>query len=571
MGDVVIDIRSLKREVNAEHKKSGVSAGMQKIEHVVVLMLENRGFDHFMGMLYRPDQFDGLNHVPCKPKERKEKLRLALKPNEKDRHEELSMFEGLSGMSEEQLKALANPFDFSKYDFPGRAYGRDPFKIVGADVKGTVPLRIGARAANVPSVNPHEDFVHIFEDMYYGTGTDDSFKIPKLFEKMKRRADRDKLIKKDGQYRVPGMKGFVQNFGDGISHHTHKHETTRDVLDQILDIYTPDQLPMMSFLARHYAVSDLWFCSVPSQTNTNRAFWTSGSARGLVTNNFYDPFWKTPKDTHSDQLPADDGEKTCRTLFDALEENGVSWRYYSSMNYPFGSYLYFSLMYPQFADTKYSKNVPMIAQFFKDAQKGQLPAVSYIEPRWGGGPAWSYVRQEMIPRAVGNEFHPVADTICGELFVKQVYDAISQSPNWNSTLLVITFDENGGTYDHLPPWPALSTGRDYAPRVGQGKVQYGATLTSPLRVLASGADVGSDVFVDKFAEEWEKGDSMANRIAQASGATGGAGSQFGFGFDVYGVRVPTLLISPLIRPNTIFRSPTQVPFDHTSIISTILK
>lgn len=77
--------------------------------------------------------------------------------------------------------------------------------------------------------------------------------------------------------------------------------------------------------------------------------------------------------------------------------------------------------------------------------------------------------------------------------------------------MVITFDENGGTYDHMPPWDAVPTGRE--PEV----------------------------------------------------------VQFGFELDCYGVRVPTLLISKHIKPGTIVRSPTAVPFDHTSIIATILE
>jgi len=330
---------------------------------------------------------------------------------------------------------------------------------------------------------------------------------------------REKRLKgPDGKYIVPKMKGWPQNYCDGILHH---HDDPGMILrkehvSEILDMYLPDQLPVMSGLARNYAVSDLWFCSVPSQTNTNRAFWIVGSAAGLVTNDWDPVLKRMDKVKHfaADRLP----EGLNRSLFDVLEENQVDWGYYWSMKWPpkfcpEGS-CYLTNMCPRFLHPKYEDNLRNIEDFFRDLKQDKLKTVTYLEPYWGGGGFW--FTSDGTKRGVGNEFHPVQDVFNGEFFVKRVHDALAKSGKWESTLLVITFDENGGTYDHFPPWPATPPGR-----------------------------------------EPEKDGKLA--------------TQFGFKFDCYGVRVPTLLISSHIKPQTLFRPDTEVPFDHTSIIATILK
>src|SRR6266850_1302601 len=463
------------------------------IEHVVVLMLENRGFDHFLGYLYE-GKTQPSNNYPREPK---------------GKHAKLGRFVGMEGLNP------ANPYDFS-HD--------------GKKAKGVLHPRRGARAANVPRINPHEDFIHVFQDMYY---QDSSGKIlvadPKWMENKfgKDNNGREALCQHpDGTYKVPGMNGWAQNYCDGILHHAGKStELTEERVSEIMDMYLPEQLPVLSGLARHYAVSDLWFCSVPSQTNTNRAFWLTGAAAGLVKNDFYPTtknkvYQKARFDPLAcDRLPAgppDDPLLHRRSLFDVLEENAVSWKYYWTCAWPpiIGNNWLRDLL-PQFEPGEYDANLPLIKQLYDDAKSGTLPAVSYIEPLWGGGKVWK--TRSPANRFVGNEFHPVQDVTCGEFFLKEVYEALfgDDAPKRDSTVLVITFDENGGTYDHLPPWPASPPGRE--PSEDEG------------------------------------------------------GVQFGFKFDCFGIRVPTLLISKYVAPGTVFRSPTAVPFDHTSIISTILK
>jgi phospholipase C len=461
------------------------------IEHVVCLMLENRGFDHFMGFLYE-GAVKPKNSYPA--------------PGEaKGQHKSLRLFEGLEGI---------NPSCQYDYDYTTKAKNWLMQEVVTKhNIKGVAKMRKGAHASNIPTTNPHEDFIHIFQDMYGA-----AVKNP---HDMEDKAKRDAAVKAEGEYIRPPMDGWAQNFCDGIRHHRGEDTTmlTNAMVDEIMEMYLPDQLPVMSGLARNYAVSDLWFCSVPSQTNTNRAFWASGHAAGICKND-----WR-PAIKYgyaSDKMPeGSDGEgiEFRRSLFDVLDENGHDWKYYYSVPYPPGlryqeswkeykNYYYFKSMFPQFKD---DAKVTGIDDFWTDAENGTLPRVSYIEPLWGGGKKWDAISP--LDRAVGNEFHPVQDMFCGEFFVKEVYDAIVGGRKADTTLLIITFDENGGTYDHFPPWKAAPPNRH---------------------------------------EKLPKGE------------------EYGFEFDCFGVRVPTLLISKYIKPETIFRSPTEVPLDHTSVISTVL-
>jgi phospholipase C len=143
------------------------------------------------------------------------------------------------------------------------------------------------------------------------------------------------------------------------------------------------------------------------------------------------------------------------------------------------------------------------------ASAGTLPAFSFLEPSWGYGKGTpdGFVGKQ------GNDYHPPTWLGPGEAFVGRVYDVLTTNATaWAKTLLVITFDEHGGTYDHVDPgWSAVPPD----------------------------ADVGPD----------------------------------GFRFDRYGVRVPTIMASPWIPRGTVFRAPATSPhpFDHCSMIATLLK
>ena len=134
------------------------------------------------------------------------------------------------------------------------------------------------------------------------------------------------------------------------------------------------------------------------------------------------------------------------------------------------------------------------ADFTAAAKAGKLPAYTFLEPEWS---------------KTGNSQHPNYDVALGEKLIHDVYYALQSGKNWNQTLLIITYDEHGGNYDHVPP-------------------PQGATPPD---------------------------DSVGDQ---------------GFDFRRFGVRVPTVLVSPLIKAGTVFRVPDgTMPFDHTSILKTI--
>jgi phospholipase C len=151
-----------------------------------------------------------------------------------------------------------------------------------------------------------------------------------------------------------------------------------------------------------------------------------------------------------------------------------------------------------------------MTQFLEDAkQPGGLASYTFIEPNMLCSKKYG-PENDMHPAYAITDTGAPTDVRYGESLVHTVYEALRESPDWDSTLLVITFDEHGGCYDHVPPSPAC--------------------------VSPDGIIIPAD-------------------------APGGSG----FNFKRYGVRVPAVLVSPLIEQGTV----CNTVFDHTSIIRTV--
>lgn len=475
-----------------------INEKMKNIENVVVLMLENRGFDHLFGWLYDKDEQSKLNLIGKRDDPRK--------------------FNGLSSMTNDELLDLENLSPF------------DPYK--------TTPIIKGTTSPKVPGQNPGEHFVHIMAQMWGKTNLEIDWS-----DKHNRDSEIKAIRSIRGKQAAP-MTGYLRDYFDVIQSNGIKPEENQ--VNEIIETYEPSQLPVLSGLARYYAVSDEWFCSVPSQTNANRAFSMAGTSRGLVTNNFYDAYkgitqgLKNPGisamssygsvmmghgGSHSDQLPPN-----TRNIFGTLSQHEKEWAVFWQDPWPpqdvsIGKqYQYVKTMFPELKDKKYETNFIKFDakdpgnELFRRAREGSLPAVSWIEPKWGGGQSWtSNLRQ------VGNDMHPVCDTTIAEDFVAELYRSLTSSDQWEKTLFVITFDENGGTYDHVSPPCTSPSGLDRAP----------------------------------MPNDYDHMDIKTR-------------TEFGFEFDQLGIRVPTIFISPLIKRNTIIRSESETKFDHTSLIATIL-
>lgn len=268
------------------------------------------------------------------------------------------------------------------------------------------------------------------------------------------------------------------------------------------------QLPVSGWLAKSFAVSDAWFGSSPTQTFPNRFFVNCATAGGYVNDVDYLcnlEIWPN--------LPS---------IFELLDAGGgpnpANWKVYFH-DYPITSMIKYVLEAPELVRNFNTSDYGPLTKsptFFDDLNNHTLPKYSFIEPRYGG-----------IDNLPANSNHPPHNVIEGEILLATVYNAIAQSHHyWPRTLLIITYDEHGGCFDHVVPPTAIPPG---------GIVLRGASS---------------------------------------------------FGFNRYGPRVPAILVSPYIAPRTVLRpegfaynavsggiTTTNgiTPFDHTSIVKTVIE
>jgi phospholipase C len=370
-------------------------SGLASISHIVVLMLENRSFDHMLGFLYT----DQGNVSP------------AGQP-----------FAGLTGTE-------SNP------DSTGAA-------VTVSRIEPTTP-----NAYLKPGADPGEGYMATNNQLF---GTEDGPASPA---------------------QVPGCQGFVKDFAYTLNWQSHAANSpivSGTLPGDIMGCFTPEALPVLSGLARAYAVCDQWFASVPTETLPNRAFACTATSQG-----------------HMDDKTL---TFTSPSIFALLGEHGLSWGIYGNDTQPIAKRVFTDVA------SASGGTIGKFADFQAAAAAGTLPGFSWVEPSWG---------------STGSNQHPNYNVALGEQLIHDVYETLRGGPGWPQTLLIITYDEHGGCYDHMTP--------------------------------PSGA-----VPPDNTAGE------------------------FGFDFTRFGVRVPAVLVSPLIEAGTVFRVPAgTAPIDHTSILKTV--
>jgi phospholipase C len=240
--------------------------------------------------------------------------------------------------------------------------------------------------------------------------------------------------------------------------------------------WTAEDLPFTYALAGCFPIGDRWFSSLLGQTDPNRRFLIAGTSSGMT-----DDIGGDPVGDAGLGVPAAAG-----TIFNTFTENGISWADYAA-NSTTGATLN---LYPA-NDGGYQKtNVRTDAQFFADARAGALPQFSLIDPDFG-------TQSQENPQNIA----------VGEAFLAEVVRAIGEGPGWLRTILIVTYDEHGGYYDHVPPPPALPPD-DIPPQVLPGESTY-----------------------DGFAR--------------------------------YGFRVPSIVVSPYAKRNYV----SHVLYDHTSVLA----
>jgi phospholipase C len=192
--------------------------------------------------------------------------------------------------------------------------------------------------------------------------------------------------------------------------------------------------PFYYSLASVFPLADRYFCSVLGQTYPNRRYMMAATSLGMVNDDDVQDLPKYPPNG---------------TIFDTLNKHGLSWKDYWSTT-PC------TLLWPDLfvRDPLNALKLEKIDHFFSDAKDGKLPAFCLVEPDYGN-------TSEENPQNIA----------AGEQFAASVIDAVMTGPNWSKTLLIWTYDEHGGYYDHVPP-PAAVPPDDVAPNPILGGPKY---------------------------------------------------------------------------------------------------
>ena len=173
--------------------------------------------------------------------------------------------------------------------------------------------------------------------------------------------------------------------------------------------------PFYDSMARLFPISDAYHASVLGQTFPNRRYLLAATSIGQI----------------NDTLPNLTDYPANGTIFDQLDAHGISWKDYFTT-------LPSVQLFPQlFVKNNGTKVVP-IGDFFTDAAAGTLPGYCLVEPDYGK-------QSEENPQNIAE----------GEAFVASVVNAVMHGPAWDKTLLIWTYDEHGGWYDHVPPPRAI--------------------------------------------------------------------------------------------------------------------
>jgi phospholipase C len=231
------------------------------------------------------------------------------------------------------------------------------------------------------------------------------------------------------------MSGFLADFME--RHQNASVADTNPGRHTPLSHYTAKLLPVHDALARRHLVCDRWFAAFPGATQPNRFCTLTGSTP--VLENF--PI------SHPDL-----GYLRQQTVFDRLIEAGFDdWCYYEH-----------DLAFLRFYNRHRLSNrhvVPFGAEqdgFAARAKAGTLPRVVFIDPNFVDVP----------PVRTANDDHPPADVAFGQAMLAFVHDTLLGSPQWAKSMLIVTYDEHGGFFDHVPP-PGTAASPAVIPRVHQ--------------------------------------------------------------------------------------------------------
>ncbi len=345
-----------------------MESNLQKIEHIVLLMLENRSFDNMLGFLGTSDvSGQKVNGVAGKP--------------------------------------LNNPIP---------EYTQTP------NGPTSIPVGIETLMTN-PNPDPGEEYAHVNTQLFgevipeqnrYKPFDNPPFNLPTR-----------------KSYTNAPMNGFVTDYINNFNAergYMPKYEEYK----VIMNCHAEESLPVLSTLAKEFAVFDAWFASVPSQTLPNRSFVHTGTSHGYVLNQ---PVYRW--------LLHDEP-----TIFNRIQDKNdlrVTWKiYYDKLDIVSST----GLLHRALWKYRATHFFPM-DDFEKNAADGNLPSYSFIEPRF-------FIDHNDQHPPIGDILE-TSSALAGELLIHRVYKAIRNGKNWEKTLLIITCDEHGGCYDHVSPPAAV--------------------------------------------------------------------------------------------------------------------
>jgi phospholipase C len=334
---------------------------LNQVEHIVVLMMENRSFDHMLGYLKLNNvkQVDGLDPAMSNPDETGAAVHV---------HE--------------------LPPDFTAFHAPGR------------------PLD--------ESLDPCHDPDDVAQQLQGGN------------------------------------RGFVKNFIE--------RKQPTDHRDLPMGYFTATHLPVYDFLARTFCVCDAWHSSIPGDTMPNRCYSIAGREGESVAAELdvLKPLvgtkaWKKLENIPIYDLPAftrllDDSQWRWYS-YDPASLRSVDSKYRSAFHLDRDNFAYFDRKSVSLA-LQAAEVLIVGGSFLDDAANGKLRDVSWIDP--------NFIDLRVFDTS-GNDDHPPSDIHAGQALVLDLFEALVDSPGWQDTVLVITYDEHGGFFDHVIP-PAVPAG-----------------------------------------------------------------------------------------------------------------
>ena len=377
---------------------------LQKIQRFVVLMMENRSFDHLFGYLK------------------------ATNPS-------------VAGLADNQYS-----------NFPDPLTQQQPAVFVSSNADFSMPF------------DPPHEFCDVQKQMYGPDPTEKLCSNPRVTPALM------------NGFLYCGIKTAASNNAAGKG-------------DRVLQCFLPAQVPCLTTLAQEFAMFNYWYSSLPGPTWPNRFFVHAATSGGL-------------SDSPGTMNIVTGYSFKGGTIYQALANAGKDWRIYHDGLPQTSGIDSLRLAYID----PFTKNFREMIHFADDVAAGILPEYTFIEPCYGGFLDTNFAK--------GNSMHPQDDIRDGDALIKQVYETLRNSNYWQDTMLIITFDEHGGFFDHIPPPAAVPTGDD---------------------------------------------DSYANAANN-------------FKFDLYGIRVPAVVVSAYTQKGTIIGTDPNDPstvFDHTSIPATV--